>query len=382
MRIGIDSNCIEGENRTGLYTYLTDIIKNLPTIAPENKYNLYFKKKIPSNEFIKNSSFKLKLLQKPPAFFWTKKPLWNTYCLPKELLFNKMDVFYSPFYALPVFWSPIKSVLGIHDVSYEAHPEWFPPEWLKTIRHKSRVSAEKSNAIITNSEFCKSEIIKYYRVDEKKVFVVYPGISKHFRHDSSLDENFISEKYNINRPFILSVGALYPRRNTIGLIKAFKQIANKIKDHQLVIIGHDQNYGQENIPKLISETNQELGSERIIHKQFVPDEILEYLFKKAELFASLTNYEGFGSYSMLEAMIYGCPVVAVKTSSMPELIGDTGIYTSHDNIQKIGDTIYNVLKDKKLRKKISAAAGIRIKKFSTENMTKQFIDACNYAYNN
>lgn len=376
MKIGIDSACIEETNRTGLHSYLMSIFNNLSKVAPQNEYRLYFKNLIPAYEFIDKPFFKPKLLQKPSAFFWIRKPLWNTYCIPRELLVNKVDVFFSPDYTLPFFWSPVKSIVGIHDISFETHPEWFPREFLKTIRRRSRASAEKASLIITNSEFCKSEIVKHYGVPEKKVFVIYPGISKHFEPSGE-----INKKYNIKKPFILSVGNLYPRRNLSGLIKAFRSVAKKIKDHQLIIIGKDQNCGQEKVRELVIETNQLLASKRIIYKEYVPDAELGYLFRNADLFISLSNYEGFGCYSMLEAMIYGCPVVAVKTSSMPELIGDTGIYTSHDNIQEIADTIYNTIGDEALRKRLSKAASERIRKFSTENMTKQFIKVCNYVYN-
>lgn len=376
MKIGIDSACIEGRNRTGLHSYLISIFNNLLKVAPENEYRLYFKKSVPTYKFINESIFQPKVLQKPSAFFWTKKPLWNTYCLPQELLANKVDIFFSPDYTLPFFWSPVKSIVGIHDISYETHPEWFPPEFLSTIRSRSKASAKKATLIITNSKFCKSEIINHYKIPEEKVFVIYPGINKHFEPIGVLT---VSKKPNIKKPFILSVGNLYPRRNVPGLIKAFKSVAEKIKDHQLVIIGQD--HGQEKINKLVAETNQALGSKRVIYKEFVPDMELGYLFRNADFLISLSDYEGFGCYSMLEAMIYGCPVVAVKTSSMPELIGNAGIYTSHDNIREIGDTIYNTIRNEKLRNRISKDARERIKKFSTENMAKQFIEACNYGYN-
>ena len=377
MKIAIDSVCIEQNKRTGLHSYLMSILSNLSKVAPQNEYRLYFKNLIPSYEFLDKPLFRPKLLRKPSVLFWTKKPLWNTFCVPRELLVNKVDIFFSPDYTLPFFWFPVKSIVGIHDISYETHSEWFAPEFLKTIRHRSRESAKKATLIITNSEFCKSEIVKHYGVSERKVFVVYPGISRHFEPNGAS-----GRKYSMKKPFILSVGNLYPRRNAPGLIKAFESIALKLKDYQLLIIGQDQNYGQESVRKLIIEVNQALGSERIIYKEFVSDSELGYFFRNADLFINLTNYEGFGCYSMLEAMIYGCPVIAVKTSSMPELIGDTGIYTSHDNIREIGNAIYNTIKDENLRKRLSKAASERIKRFSTENMAKQFIEACNYVCNN
>ena len=161
MKIGIDSIYIEGKNRTGLHSYLISILKNLAKIAPQNEYRLYFKNLIPPYEFINSSCYKPKLIQKPSVFFWIKKPLWNTYCIPRELLINKVDIFFSPHYTLPFFWSSVKSIVALHDISYETHPEWFPPGWLRTMRYRLRASAEKADLIITNSEFCKSEIIRH-----------------------------------------------------------------------------------------------------------------------------------------------------------------------------------------------------------------------------
>lgn len=382
MQIGIDASCIEAEKRTGMHTYLLSILSNLPKIDINNTYDLYFKNKIPSYKFIDNRCFRPQLVKKPAIFFWTKKPLWNTYCLPAELLTSKPDIFFSPTYTLPVFWSSVKSIVVLHDISYEIHPEWYPEEWLKTIKHQSKVSAKKASLIITNSEFCKKEIMKYYKVPSEKIYVVYPGIGKrsdeHIYSKSRSNSNIETPQ----SPYILTVGALYYRRNTQGLIKAFKRIAKKIKDYKLVIIGRKQESDKTDFAGLIKETNDYLGSDRIIYKEYVSDFTLEQLYKNADLFVSLSNYEGFGCFSMLEAMIYGCPLIAVKTSSMPELIGDSGVYTSHDNIQIIGDTIFNVLKDGNLRRKMSRSGLERIKLFSTENMTRQFMNACEYAYNN
>lgn len=378
MKIGIDASSIEEKIRTGLHSYLLSIIYNLSKVAPENEYNLYFKKSIPHYVSVNLKSLNSKVLRKPLFFSWIQKPLWNTYCIPKELFVDKIDIFFSPNYTLPpFFWSPTKSVVAIHDISYEVHPEWFPSEFVSKIRQWSKISAKKANVIITNSRFCKSEIAKHYKIKKEKIFVVNPGISRHFDYAKK-----VKLKTPIEKPFILSVGNFYPRRNVPGLIKAFRNIANKIKYHKLVLVGSDFNCTSKNIKKLISETNKELGSERIMHKENISDLELKYLFENADFLISLSNYEGFGCYSMLEAMAYGCPVVAVRASSMPELLGETGVYTSHDNVEMIGNTMCNIIKDVNLRKRLSKTARERIKKFSTKNMTRQFIEACNYAYNN
>ncbi|OGH06035.1 MAG: hypothetical protein A2W22_03875 [Candidatus Levybacteria bacterium RBG_16_35_11] len=384
MIIGIDATCLEDNNRTGLYTYLMSLLENLPKISPKNEYRLYFKNSIPSISF-GNSGISTKALRKPSLFFWTKKPLWYSYCLPKELLINKVDLFFSPSYVLPR-WLPVRSIVCIHDISFEAYPDSFPRDWLSETRNRIRESARKASLVVTNSIFCKREIKKHYNIPEKKIFVIRPGISRHFTStgvsNSAYQASLINKKYDIKKPFIISVGNLYPRRNTPALIKAFKKIGEKINNYQLVIIGKNQEHGQENVKKLIARTNKELSAKRILHYEFVPDEDLEYLFKNADLFVSLSNYEGFGCYSMLEAMIYGCPVLAVKTSSMPEVIGNAGIYTSHDNIEKISSKIYYAIKNRKLRKELSIKGADRIKIFSTKNMAKQFLKASEYVVSN
>jgi glycosyltransferase involved in cell wall biosynthesis len=382
VKIGIDGSLSEKPNRTGMSTYILSILKNIDNLDKKNNYIIFYKNKLPEYLKINDISIPSEVIKKPKILNFTKKNFWNSITLPWNIYKNNIDVFVSPHYTLPYFTPNAKTILILHDISYETNPEWFPKDFVKKIRKRSKDSANKANLIITNSIFSKSEIINNYKIPEKKILVVNPGIFNYLgdTKKKSLWKE-ISKKYNIKDQYILSVGAMYPRRNIPLLIDVFNNLSNKI-NYQLLIIGKNQAKNRKNILNLIKKANNKNKFNKIIYIEYVSDIELGYFYSNASLFICLSTNEGFGSFEMHEAMYYGCPVVTSKLSSMPELLSDCGIYVDLNNVDDIQNKIYNVLKNKSQRKKLSIKSKNRIKNFSSENMTKQFISACEKAYEN
>jgi glycosyltransferase involved in cell wall biosynthesis len=106
---------------------------------------------------------------------------------------------------------------------------------------------------------------------------------------------------------------------------------------------------------------------------YVPDEDLPLLYKKAQCFVLPSLYEGFG-LPVLEAMQYECPVVTSNISSLPEAGGEAALYVDPHNPDDIAEKVLKILNDSSLRKDMIEKGKKQVAKFSWEKAAKQTLD--------
>src|SRR5947209_14625952 len=123
---------------------------------------------------------------------------------------------------------PVPVVVSVHDVSFLEHPEYFTRDRAWQLRWTVRRTVRRASKILTGSEFSKWSILKVYGdVAEDKVVVVPNAAASEFRPISRDGAGAaVRERFSIGVPFVLSVGDLQPRKNQIGLIKAFARMVN------------------------------------------------------------------------------------------------------------------------------------------------------------
>ncbi|HVT00645.1 MAG TPA: glycosyltransferase family 1 protein [Patescibacteria group bacterium] len=289
------------------------------------------------------------------------KKLWTiTGLTPNVLKKTAIDVLFSPTHYSPIF-TPIPEVISILDVSYKYFPELFKKQDLLKLSIWGKYSIKKAAAIVTISESSKNDIIKEYQVPEAKIAVLHLGI-KDLQKSSMTKSEFI-KKYNIEKPYVLFVGTLQPRKNLVRLIHAFSKIDD---DYELIIIGR-RGWDYEDI--LTAPAKFGVGS-RVRFLEGVNDSELALFYENAEVFVLPSLYEGFG-LPVLEAMRYGCPVVTSNISSLPEAGGDAALYFDPEDPDDIASIINKVLKDKKLRDKMIKEGHNQVKKFSWEKAAKE-----------
>ena len=91
-------------------------------------------------------------------------------------------------------------------------------------------------------------------------------------------------------------------------------------------------------------------------------------------------YEGFG-FPPLEAMACGTPVIISNNSSIPEVVGETGLYINDPlNVEEISNNIFTLLNDDKLQRKLKNQGLKRAKKFSWENTIDKTLEAYKKVY--
>lgn len=353
--IGIDGNEANVNNRVGSNIYAFEILRGIKNLDKEDKFEIYLREKPLPDLPKEDNKWKYKVFG--PKKFWTQ------FALPLRLFLQskKPDVFFTPGHYAPRF-CPVPSVISILDTSYLLFPNYFKKRDLIQLKLWTSYSINNAKKIITISNSTKKDIVKYYKINRDKITVIYPGYDEdRFNQNlSSVKTSGILEKYKINKPFILFVGTIQPRKNLIRLIDAYKNISKKNKDINLVIAGkmgwlYD---------RIVDEVNKNNSNIKLVG--YVEDKDLPFLYKEARCFVLPSLYEGFG-IPAVEAMAVGCPVIVSNVSSLPEIVEDAGIAIDPIDTKSIKEGIERALNLKEEEKNILIAKGLqRAKLFSWE----------------
>lgn len=363
-RFGYDSNGLP--NRVGSSEVCFQWLTELNKIDKKNEYVIYLPVEPTSDMPGEREGWRYKVI-------WDTK-LWTILGLNRKLLFEKLDVFFSPTHYCPLF-VPCPQVISILDLSYKHFPELFKKKDLFKLNLWGGYSVKRAVKVITISNSSKSDIIREYRVPEAKVEVIHLGVKN--MQTAKMSKKEILEKYSIKEPFILFVGTLQPRKNIVRLIEAYSKLktsakggsASGGKNIKLVIIGR-RGWQYEEI---LNSPSKFGVPDSVYFLENVTDEDLPVFYESAEIFVLPSLYEGFG-LPILEAMKYGCPVLTSNVSSLPEAGGDAAVYFDPLDVQDITEKIEKVLSDEELRAKMKKEGLEQVKKFSWEKSAKQALE--------
>ena len=238
--------------------------------------------------------------------------LWEQTTLPRAVGASQADVFFAPGYTAPLaVAAPL--VLTIHDVSFFAHPEWFSFREGVRRRQLTAWSARRARAVITDTEFSKSEIKRFIGVDEKRLRVIPLGLAA--RSDDRSDGR---------SPIVLYVGSLFQRRRVDRLIGAFDLVADRVPDARLEIVGENRTNPHVDFESIRAGCRH---GDRVSIRSYVDDGALASLYNRASVFAFLSEYEGFG-LTPLEALAAGVPPVLLDTPVARETCGAGARYVA------------------------------------------------------
>ncbi len=248
--------------------------------------------------------------------------LWRTVGFPPfDLLSGPADVFHFTNFLRP----PLRhgrSVVTIFDMSFERFPQFAEAKNLRNLRRGIRRTAAKADAIITISDFSAREISELLPESRGKLFPIPLGISPDFAPASEEAVAELRAKAALERPYILAVGTIEPRKNLKFLVDVFEQMGgdSALEGLDLVIAGMPGWRCDDILQRF--ETSPR--ADRIHYMKYVPDGSLAALYTGAAVLAVPSHYEGFG-FPPLEAMACGTPVVSSAGGSLPEVLGDAAI---------------------------------------------------------
>jgi glycosyltransferase involved in cell wall biosynthesis len=269
-----------------------------------------------------------------------------------------------------------KKITTIHDIM----PYIFQKNYHLALRctHKfiTPLTLKTSDKIISVSQHTKNDLIKYFKIPEDKIKVIYEAANENYKPLKENEMNKIKQKYNLNYPFILYVGGLAPNKNVERLIKALYKLKKQGIKHKLIITGVKR-YKYKSIFETIDKLNLQKD---VIFTGYVPDEDLPALYNAADLFVYPSLYEGFG-LPPLEAMQCGTPVITSNTSSLPEVVGDAGIMVNPYNVNELANKMYEVLTNDGLKEELSKKGLERAKLFSWKKCAEEHLKVYEEVYN-
>ncbi len=219
-------------------------------------------------------------------------------------------------------------------------------------------AARKSAAVITPSEFTKSDLVKFARIDPDKVTVTYEAADH-------IKENPTPYPDLQNTQFIMYVGRPTPHKNLERLVEAYALLRGQHPSLGLVLVGKkDANYQR------IADSVEAQGIPGVVFTDFASEGQLRWLYEHCAAYVFPSLSEGFGLPG-LEAMVHGAPVVSSDATCLPEIYGDAAHYFDPLSVESMADAINEVLTDKKLRLELIKKGGHQAAQYSWQRMAEQ-----------
>lgn len=371
MRIAIDARGINWYSGTGIGTYTENVLKNLLNIDKDNFYQLYWCGENYSSYEKPNTNMVI-CSKKHQRFF-------QEHFFPINLKSENIDLYHIPQNGIGL--NPnikCKKIVTIHDLIPYIMPETVGRSYLLKFLKEMPMIIDEAMGIITVSEYSKKDILRFFPIDENKVYVTPLAADVKYKPlDKEICKKIIKEKYGIDKPFLLYIGGFSERKNVRGLITSFAKLMKNSKiEYNLVIVGSYRDASQE-LVKLKDSLNMD---KYIKFTGFAPDEDLPIYYNACEAFVYPSFYEGFG-LPPLEAMNCGTPVITTNVTSIPEVVGDGGLIINPYNEKDLQHAMELILGSETLRKEYSRLALERAKLFSWEITAKNTLAVYEDVYN-
>jgi len=263
-------------------------------------------------------------------------------------------------------------VITVHDLSWIRYPEVHTSKRVAAMNKYFEPGLRKAELILTDSEFVKQELIDVFGVASARIKPVLLGVDPSFRPRASTETQSVLNRYDLRHGnYFLVVGTLEPRKNLQLVLRAYMLLPPSLRKHYpLVLVGmkgwRTSALEQEMIPLIRAREILQMG--------YLSDEELKSMIAGALTLLYPSIYEGFG-LPPLEAMACGVPVIVSNVSSLPEVVGDTGILINPHDPDPVAEAMQKMVDDKNLRHEFSQKALARSATFTWEKCVSETLGA-------
>ncbi len=362
MIIAVNARVLN-ERQGGPARYTLNVIRELSRIDRRNRYIILLYDAIELGfDLPENFSIKIVPLRSKLFFDYIYLPLFSW--------LNRIDIFLFP----KNTFSPLvrgKKIPVYHDIVYFEDLDFREFRFFDNLHHRIMipVASKCSWRDLTVSDFTASRMRELLGIQPEKIRVVKEGVEDRFRIIT--DKTILSETeraFGLIRPFFFYAGSLSPRKNMAAVLRAFVSIRDSIP-HRIYVTG-GESWRDSDVHRIIEENNLE---ERVIKLGYIDDEDLVRVYNLADCYLYPSLYEGFG-LPILEAQACGCPIIAAKSTSIPEVAGDGALFVDPRDDKDLARAMTRIVTDGALRRKIIAAGKKNCRRYSWETTARGILE--------
>ncbi len=380
MNIGIDATC--WWNNRGFGRFTRELLTALFQLDTDHHFYLFIDQPLHELSSLGNVSIVQVESSRPTteaAVADSRRSVFDVYKLYSAVASTSLDIMFFP---AVYSWYPVPgrlpTMVTIHDAIAEHFPKLIFPKWKNRFfwSLKVKLALWRSERILTVSHAAKAEIIEYMGANPTRIDVASAAPSPQFKQtrDGAL-MSAARQRASLPAaaPIIIYVGGLSPHKNLDGLLDGFEKaiVDGRIADLHLALIGDFKgagflsNYDDLNTRVMASPTLRT----RVHFSGYVSDQDLVALYSCALAAAMPSFSEGFG-LPAIEAMACSAPVLASDRGSLPEVIGDAGIYFDPFDTEAIAAAIVEIVENAELRRRLSSNALARAREFTWERAAR------------
>ncbi len=375
MKIGIEAQRLFRKKKHGMEVVTLEIIKHLQKIDKVNQYIVYVKDDTDSGCIGETDNFKIKVL---PRY---NHPFWEQILLPRYVKKDNVDILHCTSNTAPVLYKR-PMVLTLHDIIYLEVFNFSSNAYQNFGNMYRRIIVPKSVAnskhTITVSKYEKQNIVNYFQIKPEFVSVVYNGVSRNFQPNENDEIEELDFLTNFPNGYLLFLGNTAYKKNTVGVLKAYKILLEscKMAVPTLVITDVSERY----IFGILSEIKAIHLMNHIYISGHVPYSYMPVFYQKAKIFLYPSLRESFG-LPILESMACGTPVVTSKLTAMPEIAGEAAILIDPHNPVEIANGIAQLIKNKENIVAKNVAMGAKnVQNFEWETSARKLLEIYSKTY--
>lgn len=257
-------------------------------------------------------------------------------------------------------------IVTLYDAMGWEHPEWLSMGNVAQLKHRLPKALKSGAHLVTSSHYSKRQIAERLNIADERITVIPLGLDPRFSATPDPADADLLAKLRIERPFVLTVGTLQPRKNVEAAIGALERLGSAAEDLKLVVAGAR---GWDD-GALLARVSESPMSDQILLLGRVSDDELLALYRGAECFLFPSLYEGFG-FPPLEAMACGTPVISSGRTSLTEAVGDAGIVVDPTNTEEIAEQLRSVLSSPELQTQLRERGIERAATFTWERSANE-----------
>ena len=361
MNIGIDLVNLRTVDE-GVGRYARQLISSISTIDKIEKCTLFMDEVVSEQMGVESPKFQTEIVAVRRGKYEPANQIY--FALGRHT--RGLDLLHSPVSVSPLL-CPTKTVVTVHDLAYAYFPDYYTKTAVMYWRFAYRRACRKAALVLADSDCTKKDLMNFMGIPESKISVLYPFVSLPEHRSSEEEIEAVRDNYALPQRFILHVGVPHARKNLTTLVKAFKAAKQEGNfPHKLVLAGPAKGWS---FDALAEEIDRSEMREEVVFPGYIADNDLPSLYQAADALVFPSMYEGFG-YPPLEAMVHGTPVIVSNVSSIPEVVGDAGLYADPLDHRTFAQQITRLLSSPELAAELKQKTAARAREFSQERMAE------------